>query len=256
MQFSGLASSYDKGTRIEPHRHVGHQIVHARSGVMRVTTSDGSWVLPPGRALWVPAGCTHEILCRDAVEMRTVYLAPGLNAMPSGYALASAAVPLTLPGTLPENCVVWRLSALMREVILRIASEHDQRLDEHLFALLLAEIEVMDALPLYLPEPADPKIKVITSTLFCAPADDRTLEDWAAELNLSPRTLIRRFQAETGMTFRQWRRQARLLVALERLAAKEPVTSVAYDVGYEGLSAFIEAFREAFGVTPGQYFRD
>lgn len=219
---------------------------------MRVTTGDGSWVLPPGRALWVPAGCTHEIFCRDAVEMRTVYLMPEGDEPSRGAGSTSGSG----AATWPENCMVWRVSALMREIIFRLASDHDARQDQHLLALLLAEIEVINVLPLHLPEPGDPKIKIITRTLYDAPADDRTLEDWAAELNLSPRTLIRRFQAETGMTFRQWRRQARLLVALERLAAKEPVTSVAYDVGYEGLSAFIEAFRQAFGVTPGQYFRD
>lgn len=252
MKFTGLASEYAKGTRIEPHRHAGHQIVHARSGVMRVTTSDGSWVLPPGRALWVPAGCKHEIFCRDAVEMRTVYFMSEAEAPSTGLGgrLGSGTA------SWPESCVVWRVSALMREIIFRLASGHDERQDPHLLALLLAEIEVIDELPLHLPEPHDPKIKIITHTLSGAPADTRTLEAWAAELHLSPRTLIRRFQAETGMTFRQWRRQARLLLALERLAANEPVTSVAYDVGYDGLSAFIEAFRQAYGVTPGKYFRE
>lgn len=252
MKFTGLASEYTKGTRIEPHRHVGHQIVHARAGVMRVTTSDGSWILPPGRALWVPAGCTHEIFCRDAVAMRTLYLLP------------EGEVPTRGPGSVsvsdtviwPETCRVWRVSALMREIIFRLVSDHDARQDQHLLALLLAEIEVIDELPLHLPEPRDLKVRIITNRLLDTPADARTLEEWAAELNLSPRTLIRRFKGETGMTFRQWRRQARLLMALERLAAKEPVTTVAYDVGYDGLSAFIEAFRHAFGVTPGQYFRE
>ncbi len=254
MKFTGLASEYARGTRIEPHRHAGHQIVHARAGVMRVTTSDGSWVLPPGRALWVPAGCTHEIFCRDAVAMRTLYLMPEGRTPSSekGGGGASGAG----AESWPETCRVWRVSALMREIIFRLVSEHDARQDQHLLALLLAEIEVIDELPLHLPEPHDSKVRTITSRLLDTPADARTLEDWAAELNLSPRTLIRRFQGETGMTFRQWRRQARLLMALECLAAKEPVTSVAYDVGYDGLSAFIEAFRHAFGVTPGQYFRE
>jgi methylphosphotriester-DNA--protein-cysteine methyltransferase len=63
------------------------------------------------------------------------------------------------------------------------------------------------------------------------------------------------FIAETGMTFRQWRRQARLVAAIERLARREPVTSVAFDLGYDSVSAFIEAFRKTFGVTPFRYFR-
>ncbi len=68
------------------------------------------------------------------------------------------------------------------------------------------------------------------------------------------RTLSRRFLAETGMTFRQWQRQARLLAALVRLAQREPVTSVALDLGYDSPSAFIYAFRRALGTTPGRYF--
>ena len=82
VKLQGLSSEYARGTHIEPHRHAGHQILHARSGVMRVTTAEGSWILPPGRALWVPADCTHEIFCRDAVSMRTVYLMPTVCLMP------------------------------------------------------------------------------------------------------------------------------------------------------------------------------
>ena len=251
LEFEGLSNEYPKGTWIKPHRHDAHQIVHARSGVMRVTTGEGSWVLPPGRALWVPAGCVHEIHCRDAISMRTVYLTPDSedSDAPSRGAGGSGTAHL------PTQCAVWQVSPLMREVIVRIASDHDPRLDTSLLALLLAEIETIDALPLHLPEPADPRIQIVTNALLAQPADDRALEGWAAELGLSPRTLIRRFQAETGMTFRQWRRQARLLAALERLAAGEAVTSVAYGVGYDGLSAFVEAFRQAFGTTPGKYFR-
>lgn len=235
-ELEGLASEYPRGTWIEPHAHDAHQIVHARAGVMRVTTQEGNWVLPPGRALWVPAGCLHEIRCRDAISMRTVYLSSAIS-------------------KLPDHCAVWRISPLVREVILRIASGHDPRLDAALLTLLLAEIEAIDVLPLYLPEPADSDLRRITGALLSDPADGRGLEDWATVLGLSPRSLIRRFQAGTGMTFRQWRRQARLLAALEHLAAGMPVTKVAYEVGYEGLSAFVEAFRQTFGVTPGKYFQ-
>lgn len=235
IELEGLATEYPKGTWIEPHAHSAHQIVHARSGVMRVTTVDGSWVLPPGRALWVPARCLHEIRCRDAVSMRTVYLSASIDAAPA-------------------NCVIWQVSPLIREVILRIASDHDPSLDAALLSLLLAEIQAIDVLPLHLPEPSDSNVRSITTALLADPADDRGLDDWASLLGLSPRTLIRRFQSETGMTFRQWRRQARMLAALELLAAGEPVTKVAFDVGYDGLSAFVEAFRQTFGTTPGKYF--
>ncbi|MFJ7111440.1 helix-turn-helix domain-containing protein [Pseudomonas sp. NPDC098740] len=70
----------------------------------------------------------------------------------------------------------------------------------------------------------------------------------------NPRRCSSRTVSETGFTFSQWRRRARLLRALERLAAAVPVTTIALELGYENVSAFIAMFRRTFGVTPGRYF--
>ncbi len=58
------------------------------------------------------------------------------------------------------------------------------------------------------------------------------------------------------MTFRAWRRQLRFICAIERLARREPVTTVALNLGYSSVSTFIESFRKTFGVTPYRYFRN
>jgi AraC-like DNA-binding protein len=57
------------------------------------------------------------------------------------------------------------------------------------------------------------------------------------------------------MTFGQWRQQARLLRALERLAGGEKVVDVALALGYESPSAFATMFKRQFGQTPSQFFR-
>jgi AraC-like DNA-binding protein len=57
------------------------------------------------------------------------------------------------------------------------------------------------------------------------------------------------------MSFRQWRRQFRILEALKRLGREEPVINVALDLGYDSPSAFIYMFKKALGQTPGQYFK-
>lgn len=230
----GLATEYARGTWIEAHSHAAHQVVHAAAGIMRVFTSRGVWVVPPGRALWVPANIEHSILCTSSVSMRTVYL--------RGQHVAFSAA-----------CVVWNVSSLMRELIIRVAAGDCRGQDEHLLALLVSEIDSIDTVPVHLPEPTDAKLKGMTDTLLSHPDDTRKLDDWAAHLGVSPRTLIRRFQKQTGLTFRQWRQQARLLAALERLAEGQAVTAVALEVGYESPSAFVAMFRDALGVTPGKY---
>ena len=48
------------GTRFDWHTHKDHQLAWAASGVLTVLTADATWVLPPTRALWIPAGLPHE----------------------------------------------------------------------------------------------------------------------------------------------------------------------------------------------------
>ncbi|MGH3169605.1 MAG: helix-turn-helix domain-containing protein, partial [Trebonia sp.] len=55
--------------------------------------------------------------------------------------------------------------------------------------------------------------------------------------------------------FPQWRAQLRLHAALVDLTAGIPVGDTAHRCGYSTPSAFIAAFRDAFGTTPGAYVR-
>ncbi len=235
ISVTGLAVDYPAGELIEEHKHETHQIVHASRGVIRVNSDAACWVVPPGRAIWMPAGQWHSIHCYTPVQMRTVYLDQNTSIG-------------------PDHCAVWSVSPLLREIIVRLAERPCRGAQVHLIALLLGEIETIDTLPLALPQLVDPRMRRIGDAISLNPADNRSLANWASQLGFSQRSLIRRFHAETGMTFRQWRRQARLLTALERLANREPVTRVALDVGYESASAFVASFRETFGVTPRQYF--
>lgn len=236
IRTEGHAADYSGGTRIEPHRHRSHQIVHAVKGIMRVSSPQGLWVVPPGRALWMPAGVPHAIDCIGDVAMRTVYIA---GAHP----------------VFPDRCAVWRLSTFMRELILRLAAKPQPAQAPHLMALLVGEIETIEAMPLHIPEPSDARLRRVTARLLAGAGLDTPLADLAALAGMSPRTLIRRFQADTGMALRQWRRQARLLHALEQLAAGQSVSAAAYEAGYGSASAFVHAFRSVFGTTPGRYFR-
>jgi AraC-like DNA-binding protein len=57
------------------------------------------------------------------------------------------------------------------------------------------------------------------------------------------------------MTFGAWRARLRLTTAVARLAEGAPVTSVAYDLGYQSPSAFIAMFRRSLGDSPGRYLK-
>ena len=238
---AAMPKDFAAGFEIAPHRHGRAQLIYATAGTMRVSTERAVWVVPPQRALWMPAGVRHSIVMSGAVTMRTLYLrrdaAQGM----------------------PEHCRVLPVSPLLRELIVR-ATELPMHYDErgaagHVVALILDELHRGRALPLHLPMPKDRRLHRLCAALLESPGDSRTLEQWAASANASPRTLARLFLAETGLTFGAWRQQARVLEAMGRLGGGQPVTAVALDLGYDSVSAFSAMFRRAAGASPSTYRR-
>jgi AraC-like DNA-binding protein len=98
-------------------------------------------------------------------------------------------------------------------------------------------------------------VRAVCDLLHDDPADGSTLAELGRRAGAGERTLSRLFRADLGMTFPQWRTQLRLYHALRLLADDEPVTAVAHRCGWSSASAFIEAFRRAFGETPGAHRR-
>jgi len=236
---AAMPKDFAAGFEILPHRHARAQLIHATAGTMRVSTEDGVWVVPPQRALWVPGGVTHGIVMLSDTTMRTLYV--------RGDAAAA----------MPTVCRVLSVSPLLRELIVR-ATELPVQYDEsgpagHVVALILSELQGLQSLPLQLPMPRDPRLRGLCTTLLDATGDQRPLEAWARSINVSARTLARRFQNETGLSFGAWRQQARVLEAMGRLGGGEPVTQVALDLGYESVSAFSAMFHRATGAPPSQF---
>jgi len=229
------------GEATDRHHHRRAQLVYAVDGVIAVDTDRGLWVVPPQRAVWVPPGTAHQVRAVSTVAtMHNLYLEP------------------EAARDLPRDCCVVTVSPLMRELI-RAAARLPERYDEdgpdgRLMAVILDQIRGLPVAPLHLPTVRDPRLRSIAEALTADPADARTLDDWAGEVGASSRTLARLFLRETGLTFGQWRQQARLLAALALLAEGTAVTTVALDLGYDSQSAFIAMFKKALGVTPGRYF--
>ncbi|MDF1794437.1 MAG: helix-turn-helix transcriptional regulator [Thalassobaculaceae bacterium] len=233
----GFALTYRSGTAIAAHTHPAHQLIHAISGAMRVVAADNVWFLPLGRALWIPADTEHEIQCDGQVGMRTAYLSRACAEVFADVRMIS-------------------VSPLLREALVRLAQREDASLEPLLRDVLLHEIARGSMTPFRLPHPGDRRIAELVRHLHANPAERRTMAEWAVRLGLSDRSMIRSIRAETGMTFRELRRHARIMVAIEKLSEGRQITPVAYDVGFETPSAFAHAFRVVTGMTPRQFVAD
>jgi AraC-like DNA-binding protein len=237
-----LAAGYSSGTVLDHHSHDWAQLVYASDGVMTVQTEEGTWVVPSYRAVWIPAGIGHSIAMSGWVSMRTLYIVP------------------RLVRALPHRCCVVAVSPLLRQLILHAIAQGPLRRDvpEHrrLIAFLLDQLRVLPAVPLELPMPRDARALRVAVRMREAPGDTSPLDRLTYGSGASRRTLERLFHEETGMSLGRWRQQARLLHAMRLLARGEPVTSTALEVGYESTSAFIAAFSNVLGTTPGRYYRE
>jgi len=235
-----LARELPSGFRVPRHHHDRAQLIFASSGVMRIATPDGIWVVPPMRAVWVPAGIDHEVRISSAVQMQTLLIDPGVQ--PS----------------LPTQCCVIEVSPLLRELIRRAtdlgAGMPQDHMAKHLVALILNEIKGFEVLPLHVPMPSDPRLVRICHGILENPSDRRTCAQWGQIVGASARTLERRFYAQTGISLGAWRRQVRLLAALDQLAARIPIANIAADLGYNSASAFTVMFKRALGRRPSHFF--
>jgi AraC-like DNA-binding protein len=234
-----MASDHPHGEHIPPHNHPRAQLIYTLTGVMTVVSESGSWVVPTGRAVWMPAGTDHAIRIAGDVTMRTLFVQPDARA------------------DLPTHCEVIDVSPFLREAIVaatRIPLDYTLGGRDHrVMELILDEIVDAPRLHLHIPVPRDPRLARLCQSVIADPSLPATLEGLAACIHVSGRTLARMFHRELGMSFGEWLRRMRLILSLPRLAGGASVLEVALEHGYDSPSAYSAMFRRTLGVSPTAY---
>lgn len=226
-----------RGHTFDRHVHTDHhQLAWASAGVVMVDVDDRCWVLPPNLALWIPAGVWHATSAVRESVLEGIYI-----------------VPATVPLSWPEPTVL-SVGPLARQLIRYLAVDLDHEHRARAEAVLLDVLAPVGDSTIELPMPIDPRARAVAEALRAAPADRRSLDQLARTVGSSPRTLLRTFLTDTGLTFNQWRTHARLQAAMVRLCDGDTVSRVAPGVGYATPSAFVAAFRRVTGHTPAAYF--
>ena len=241
-EVASVSADLKDGHFIAEHSHPEDQLLFASSGVMTVRTKQGVWVVPPMRAVWIPANTPHSVATSGEVSMRTLYFLPKLCS------------------ALPGKCFVMNVSPLLRELILhacRFAKLRKKAATERrIVEIIVDQLREVECIPLQLPHPADSRAMRVAKALFANPGDERTLAILCTRCGASKRTIQRLFLEETRMTFGKWRQQLRLLHGMGLLARGEKVTAAALESGYSSTSAFISMFRKQLGTTPTRYLQN
>ncbi len=236
-----VGNDYPAGHLHATHAHRRSQLLFAETGTMLVETQQGSWMVPPHQAMWIPAAVRHSISMLGDVATRSVYLdrraAQGIAA----------------------QCQVMGVSPLLRQLLIEAvdlpATYEPRSRAGRIMALLLDEIRLAPVLPLSLPFPADRRLAARCRRFVERPTAQDTIDLWSDALGLSRRSFTRTFRQQTGLTFSAWQRRACLLSAVPRLLAGEAVTTIAFDLDYSSPAAFTTMFRQLVGASPTAYRR-
>lgn len=236
---STLAYEYPRGFRVNEHGHGSDQLIYAIRGVMHVAAGKGVWLIPPQFGLWIPARTWHSIRMPEAVSMRTLYMRPGLAPR------------------LPQSCTVFYITPLLRELIVETVRMKELRVRNRLHCairdVLVAQLESASPMPTTAAIPQDPRARAIADVIMADPADRRPFAVLCSSVGTSVRTMQRVFQREAGSDFEFWRRQVRLMKAVELLVSGRSVKEAGFALGYRQPTAFVEMFRGILGTTPGAW---
>jgi AraC-like DNA-binding protein/quercetin dioxygenase-like cupin family protein len=231
---------YRKGTRLDTHMHREAQLVYAARGTMQVTTPKGRWLVPPDRAVWVPARLEHAIDVLADIDMRTLYFdLAWLKREQRSESLDSE--------------FVVRVSRLLHQTILALFDgRNDPDRTELLVRLAVLELHQAEDSTTFIPLPHEPRCRRAADIVLGDPTSSHEIETLARAVGTSARTLSRLFSLETQLSFKSWCQRARIAAAIERLSmeANVSVKQLAADLGYASVPAFSHAFRQVTGKTP------
>jgi AraC-like DNA-binding protein len=229
----------DTRTRFGLHLHPWAQVAYTSRGIIRIAVDDTTWIVPPSRAIWVPANVVHDAQIVEPAYLRTLYV---------HESVAPAAL---------DTCRVLEVSPLLRELIVAIDNDDaalpTQR-EQCLGQLIIDELLRSKPLPLGVPLPADKRLRALCTAIIANPAASDSLEQLALDVGASVRTISRLFRSELGSNFSEWRQQAVLAHAIPLLSEGMSLSQVAHELGYTSQSAFTAMFRRAFGKSPREFF--
>ncbi len=224
------------------HSHDLHQLEYAFQGTIEVETDAAHYLLPPQQAAWIPAGLPHSSILRG-VRTISVFFAPTLVPDEGHRARILAAAPVIREMIL--YAVRWPISR----------NQSDASADSFFTALAALVLEWLEhETPLCLPTSKDPMVRSVMEHTNANLATV-TPDEICRLVGISERSLRRAFPAATGMTWRQYLFESRVLRAMALLSEPGPsILEVATAVGFEG-SSFARAFARHTGETPSAYRR-
>ncbi|MEL7128453.1 MAG: helix-turn-helix transcriptional regulator [Pseudomonadota bacterium] len=232
-----LSVDYVAGASEAEHSHPWPQLLYTQRGAVRAELNGYAWIIPPRRALWIPAHEPHALFMSSELELRTLYFRPGLLDHPTKH-------------------VAFNVTGLLHEAIVRVCDsgwlDDRQEVDRALSTIILKELNVAPPAGHSLVLPVDRKARQLANVLLADVERKLSLEEACSMVGISRRTAERKFRNQAGLSPAQWVRRARLSDSLIQIAGGATIEQASITAGYQSRSSFSEAFKKVFGFPPGE----
>ena len=242
-----------RDTQVLPHQHDWAQLAVSTTGTVHLRVPHATFVVPPGRALWIPPQVEHAVTMVETAELRTLYVyqAPGQCGPTADHNTADCW----------QRCRVLEVSELMLALVRDLSTVPDDdspptpaqlAREQHVSALVLDELQRATQLDLRIDMPRDKRLHSLCQAVLHDPLAHDSLQAFAHNSGASLRTVARLFRQELGCTYLQWRQQVILAKAVQLGASGLAMGQIAAELGYTP-SAFSAMVHRAVGLSPARF---
>lgn len=222
-------------TRWAAHSHPTHELLWNDHGVSQVKVDSRTWLVTRSLGLWMPAGVLHS------------------GAAPAGTRCNFTHFGITAVRSISAVPVAVELSPLLRLLLERQAEPGLSQSSRKITEAAVLDILTPSPQEAFLHLPHSPLLAPVVAGLQTNPGLQRSVAQWAAQLGVSPRTVTRAFQTETGMGFVQWTAAFKAQHAVILLSRGDDLEDISEALGYGSTSAFGAAFKRTTGFTPSAF---
>lgn len=226
------------------HFHDYNQILFPLQGSMRIDIEGRSGTVASHCLAIIPEHCEHDF--EPSADCRMLVLDVETNAL--GEEMRPEILSDRAPVVTHVDPWLWRLFSLLGNEVDADAGRAGDAARLALTGLQLVRPAWMSSSSL-----ADHRILAATEALAQI-GDAPGVTDMARSAGLGQSQFHALFRATTGQSPKQFHLRRLLDRAVDRLVTTtEPVSEIAYSLGYQNVSSFNRLFRQRFGVTPTEF---
>lgn len=231
--------------------NVNTQIIYGESGEGRLTVDGKTYDILPGTCFFLPRGVPHDYWPVGEKEWRTNWLCFEGSCLDK--TLENLGLQCACVVELPDPT---RMDALFKNIMSELHADHvfgQLRASSHVYRLL-TELHLIKREQIEQQFRKTPKLDPVLEYIEAHVSDVITLEELAAQMNLTPQHFCRVFKDAVGERPFQYILKRRIQISKRYLVRPEMrISEVGQKVGIENSSYFCYNFKRLEGMTPTEF---